>query len=96
MDFSLQGAKGITKAYWLPDRKDSNPLSTLFYSFVGRIEQATRKVRFGYGQDQGRAVGHPGQCPPRPFRERPTHVLNMETLWVSAKYAHAFAKLHGV
>jgi hypothetical protein len=75
----LQGAKGLTKAYGHPDRKDSNPLSALFYSFLVRIEQAARKLCFGYGQDQGRAAGVPGLCPPRPFRERPTHVLKMET-----------------
>jgi hypothetical protein len=81
LDFSLQGTKGLTKACVCRDRKDSNPLSILFCSFIVRIvEEAARNIRFGYGQDRDHAVGHPGLCPPRPFRERPTHVLKMETL----------------
>jgi len=39
-----------------------------------------RSLRFGCRQDQGLALGHPGLCPPRPFRERPTHVLKMEAV----------------
>ena len=81
LDFSLQGTKGLTKAYVHRDWKDSNPLSILFYSFIVRIvKPAALKVQVGYGQDQGRALGHPGLCPPCLWRERPTHVPKMEAV----------------
>jgi hypothetical protein len=65
-DFSLQGTKGLTKAYVRRDRKDSNQMSILFSSFIVRIvKEAALKVQFGYGQYQNRVLGHPGVCPPR-------------------------------